>query len=173
MFKKMLLAMSCCMVAYEVFPMKAEVPLFEKKATEVFERTFGDKDINVVAIDSEEMCVLEQEVAYGWIDNIEDIANFREKLAELSLKKLKFANVDSVMKAALICFALQSTSKLSEKLWEKYDIENLLFKKGRFDAEDKCMDMYQITKGRKFVQIPTQIWMFMYSKHLVNERFPE
>lgn len=173
MLKKMLLAMSCCMVAYEVFPMKAEVPLFEKKATEVFERTFGDKDINVVDIDSKEMCVLEQKIACGWIDSIEDTASFREKLAELSLEKLDFTKGNSIMKAALICFALQSTSKLSEWLWEKYDIENLLFKEGRFDAEDKCMDMYQITKKHNFALIPAQIWMFMYSKRLVDERIPE
>ncbi|MDR2067655.1 MAG: hypothetical protein LBP41_01545 [Holosporaceae bacterium] len=130
-------------------------------------------DINTVAIDSEEMCVLEQNIACGWIDGIDGTTNFREKLAELSLEKLDFAKEDSIMKAALICFALQSTSHLSEKLWEKYNIENLLFKKGRFDAEDKCMDMYRITKERAFALIPAYIWMFMYSKHLVTERIPE
>lgn len=182
MLKKMLMAMSCCVVTvYGVSgmdPMAAEttvkseektVPLYISKAEEMI-KSF---DINAVAIDSEEMCVLEQNVACGWIDSIDDTVNFREKLAELSLEKLDFAKEDSIIKAALICFALQSTSSLSEKLWEKYNIENLLFKKGKFDAEDKCMDIYQITKKRNFALIPVHIWRFMYSKNLVTERSPE
>jgi hypothetical protein len=150
-----------------------------KEATKTLEMI---GDIDIADIDSKQICVLEQNIAYGDLPHkttnsatiSENTVNFRKKLAELALDKLNFSKNDAAMKGALICFALQSTSSFSMELWKKHDLDNKLFTGGRVEARKNCMSIYDIAKERQpDTFIPEQIWSYMYSKMLVPTSVPE
>jgi len=189
MFKKMLYVMSVtvigiCGVCEGMKPTSSTadsreesssttMALYEKKAREVIIRT----DINGIAIDSEPMCILEKEIACGsHIPGKIDMDSFeyRKELAKLALQKINFqTGKDAALKGALICFALQSTSYLSGDLWNRYKIEEYLFGNGSDNARTECLRIYGLAlKEFTYAFIPTHIWMFMYSKGLVDTRIP-
>jgi hypothetical protein len=184
MLRKMLLAVSYVIV----FVGMSEINSVLKASSKGIDKTISihaikakkivdDFDINVVSVDSQAMSDLGREIACG--SHIQNEINmeslgFRETLATLALEKIDFKKENAAMKAALICFALQSTSYLSIRFWNKYKIDDLLFNNGRDDARRKCFSLYKLALEKcPYAFVPAHIWEYMYSKRLVDTRFSQ